>query len=163
MPKAKTVARKPAGKPAGKTTGKTKSTEKSKKKKDLGAKLSKAFRNFAPIKELMGSSLGREVLADVLIAAAGAAAAVLTKGKSGSAEAAKDKVHTAAGAVAGVVTDAARHFLPASLLGDEEQAAQSGRTKPVGVVTTVAPKKRKAPVRRELSTRAPAVVKASES
>jgi hypothetical protein len=147
VPKAKTNTKKTAGKP---------------KKKDAGAKLTKAFRNFGPIKELMNSNLGREVLADVLIAAAGAAAAALTKKRGAKADAAREAVHTAAGAVAGVVTDAARHFLPASLLAEDEPAPAL-RSKPAGsppvrkVKVTVAsakPKKRKASVRKSVAASA---------
>lgn len=111
---------------------------KSKGKKDASAKLSKALTKFSPLKDLMNSDLGRELLADALIAAAGAAAVALTKSRTvrnaGSATseastlaagAAKDAMQTAAGAVAGVVTEAARHFLPTSLTSglDEEEAA----------------------------------------
>ncbi len=140
MPKAKTNTKKAAGKP---------------KKKDSGAKLSKAFRNFGPIKELMNSNLGREVLADVLIAAAAAAAAALTKTRDANAvkaDAARDAVQTAAGAVAGVVTDAARHFLPASLLAEDAKApappAKPAARKPKAAGTSTAPKKRKASARK---------------
>jgi hypothetical protein len=141
VPKAKTNTKKAAGKP---------------KKKDSGAKLSKAFRNFGPIKELMNSNLGREVLADVLIAAAAAAAAALTKTRDANAvkaDAARDAVQTAAGAVAGVVTDAARHFLPASLLAEDVKAPARTRAKPAArkpkaAGTSAAPKKRKAAARK---------------
>jgi hypothetical protein len=155
VPKAKTNTKKAAGKP---------------KKKDAGAKLTKAFRNFAPIKELMNSNLGREVLADVLIAAAGAAAAALTKSRGPKADAGREAVQTAAGAVAGVVTDAARNFLPASLLAEDEQAPTS-RARPAGTApvrkvkaadASAKPKKRKASVRKSAS--APAVApKVAES
>jgi hypothetical protein len=95
-----------------------------------GLKLPKAIRKSAGT--LLNSGLGREILADALIAAAGAAAAALTRTRparnaghavaeagSETAAATSDAVQTAAGAVAGVLTEAARNFLPASLVGDE--------------------------------------------
>ena len=44
----------------------------------------------------------------------------------------REAVHTAAGAVAGVVTDAARHFLPAALLAEDEPAPAL-RSKPARI------------------------------
>ena len=114
-----------------------KSTTKSKKDsgKGAGSKLAKSAKK-SGLMDLVNSSLGREILADALIAAAGAAAAALTKTRAaknaGAAVAdagaqTADLTQTAAGAVAGVVTEAARHFLPPSLLGDEggEKSGQS--------------------------------------
>jgi hypothetical protein len=159
VPKAKTNTKKASGKP---------------KKKDSGAKLSKAFRNFGPVKELMDSNLGREVLADVLIAAAAAAAAALTKTRDANAvkvDAARDAVQTAAGAVAGVVTDAARHFLPASLLAEDSRASPA-RAKAAARTSTrkAKPEASGAPKKRKAASRKPASVpvtaaspKASES
>ncbi len=108
-----------------------------KSKKASGAKLPKAVRK-SGLMELVNSNLGREILADALIAAAGAAAAALTRTrtakKAGAAAAdagsqatdfTKDAMQTAAGAVAGVVTDAARQFLPASLLGETEDETET--------------------------------------
>jgi hypothetical protein len=111
-----------------------KSTAKSKKGsgKSSGTKLAKSAKK-SGLMDLINTDLGREILADALIAAAGAAAAALTKTrtakKAGSALAntgaqGADLTQTAAGAVAGVVTEAARHFLPPSLLGEGE--AESG-------------------------------------
>jgi hypothetical protein len=89
--------------------------------------------------DLINTDLGREILADALIAAAGAAAAALTKTrtakKAGAAVAntgaqGVDLTQTAAGAVAGVVTEAARHFLPASLVGEEEEADNGAKSEP---------------------------------
>jgi len=107
---------------------------KGKAKKDSGAKLSKALSKFAPLKDLMNSDLGRELLADALIAAAGAAAAALTRSRTAkkagaataeagslAADATRDAMQTAAGAVAGVVSETARQFLPATLLGEEDK------------------------------------------
>ncbi|HEX2555534.1 MAG TPA: hypothetical protein VHL98_17690 [Microvirga sp.] len=104
-----------------------------------GVKLPKAMRKSSVLGSLFTSELGREILADALLAAAGAAAAALTRTRparaagaaiadAGSDAAASagtaatatgDLVQTAAGAVAGVVTEAARTFLPPSLLGEE--------------------------------------------
>ena len=95
-------------------------------------------------------------MADVLIAAAGAAAAALTK-KRGASRCAARPVHTAAGAVAGVVTDAARHFLPAALLAEEPAPAraQNPQAPPVRkvkvTVASASPKKRKASVRKSVT------------
>ncbi len=95
--------------------------------KSTGTKLAKSAKK-SGLMDLINSSLGREILADALIAAAGAAAAALTKTrtakKAGAAVAdagseAADLTQTAAGAVAGVMTEAARHFLPPSLIGEE--------------------------------------------
>ncbi|HEY8383138.1 MAG TPA: hypothetical protein VIL09_13400 [Microvirga sp.] len=116
----------------------TKAKAKSKKdtglpKKVAGVKVPKAVRESKSLGTMLSSGLGREILADALIAAAGAAAAALTKTRAaqntgravadmGSAgtSLASDVVQTAAGAVASVVTDAARNFLPPALVGGEE-------------------------------------------
>lgn len=101
--------------------------KKSSNKKGTGTKLAKSAKK-SGLMDLINTDLGREILADALIAAAGAAAAALTKTrtakKAGAAAAdagsqGVDLTQTAAGAVAGVVTEAARHFLPASLTGAE--------------------------------------------
>jgi hypothetical protein len=99
-----------------------------------GMKVPKAMRKSNPLTALFNSGLGREILADALIAAAGAAAAALTRNRqvqsagraavetgSNAAAATGDAVQTAAGAVANVVTEAARSFLPASLVGEGEE------------------------------------------
>ncbi|KFG67213.1 hypothetical protein [Microvirga sp. BSC39] len=117
-----------------------KSTTKSKKGsgKSTGTKLAKSAKK-SGLMDLINSSLGREILADALIAAAGAAAAALTRTrtakKAGTAVAdagsdAVDLTQTAAGAVAGVVTEAARHFLPPTLLGDEGGSEKGGQSEP---------------------------------
>ncbi len=114
-----------------------KNTTKAKKGsgKSTGTKLAKSAKK-SGLMDLVNSSLGREILADALIAAAGAAAAALTKTrtakKAGTAVVdagsdAADLTQTAAGAVASVVTEAARHFLPASLVG-EEGGDESGKS-----------------------------------
>jgi hypothetical protein len=113
----------------------------SKSKKDSGksttTKLAKSAKK-SGLMDLINSDLGREILADALIAAAGAAATVLTRTraakKAGAAVAdagsqTADLTQTAAGAVAGVVTEAARHFLPPSLMG-EEDGSDKGKAEP---------------------------------
>ena len=107
-----------------------------------GFKIPKALRKLGPIRDMLTSDLGREILADALVAAAGAAALALTKTRGSSdvktvAKAAAQGVMTsAAGTVAGVVSEAARHFLPPGLLheGDaptsEGPAAAKGRPAP---------------------------------
>jgi hypothetical protein len=116
-----------------------KAKEKAKKsdgkgKKGSAAKLPKVVRK-SGFMDLINSDLGREILADAITAAAGAAVAALSKKrtdkKAGTAAADTGLVtealsHTAAGAVAGVVTEAARQFLPASLVGDQNEAAGNG-------------------------------------
>jgi hypothetical protein len=117
-----------------------KSTAKSKKGsgKGSGTKLAKSAKK-SGLLDLINTDLGREILADALIAAAGAAAAALTKTrtakKAGSALAntgaqGADLTQTAAGAVAGVVTEAARHFLPPSLLGEDAGAGSGAKSEP---------------------------------
>ncbi|MBQ0820004.1 hypothetical protein KBI52_07215 [Microvirga sp. HBU67558] len=116
-----------------------KNTAKAKKGSDksAGAKLAKTAKK-SGLMDLINTNLGREILADALIAAAGAAAAALTKTrtakKAGAAVAdagsqGVDLTQTAAGAVAGVVTEAARHFLPASLVGDEGDKQEPKKVK----------------------------------
>ena len=108
-------------------------------KKVAGVKVPKALR-----KGLVGSLLdnprSREILADVLLAAAGAAAAALVKHRptgrqvadageaamdagAGAVTATRDAVQGAAGAVGDVVAEAARHILPGSLTGDDKGGA----------------------------------------
>ena len=113
----------------------------SKSKKNTGAKLAKTAKK-SGLMDLINSNLGREILADALIAAAGAAAAALTKTRtaqkagaatleagSKAADATTDAMQTASGAVATVVTEAARQFLPSSLLGDEDENKSRGSLK----------------------------------
>lgn len=98
-----------------------------------GVKVPKAARSsLGSLTTLFNSELGREILADALIAAAGAAAAALTRTRTAkaagqavanagadAASASGDALQTAAGAVATVVTEAARTFLPPSLVGED--------------------------------------------
>jgi hypothetical protein len=106
--------------------------------KSTGTKLAKSAKK-AGLMDLINSDLGREILADALIAAAGAAAAALSKtrtAKNAGAAVADagsqtvDLTQTAAGAVAGVVTEAARHFLPPGLLGEESGSDKGGKAEP---------------------------------
>lgn len=130
---AKAKAAKPKTSP-GKTAKPAKAPEKAKK-------LPKGLRKFAPLKTLMSSELGREILAEALLAAAAAAAAVLAKKRSGTkiastisetapkvVEATKQTVQTAAGAVAGVVTEAAHAYLPAALMGEHPEGQKPTKT-----------------------------------
>ncbi|WP_445501449.1 hypothetical protein [Microvirga sp. G4-2] len=112
---------------------KAKSKDKKGNKKGTGTKLAKSAKK-SGLMDLINTDLGREILADALIAAAGAAAAALTRTRSakqaGSAVAdagsqAADMTQTAAGAVANVVTEAARHLLPASLTGEGEETGKA--------------------------------------
>jgi hypothetical protein len=117
---------------------KTPSKSKKDSGKGTGAKLAKSAKK-SGLMDLFNSDLGREILADALIAAAGAAATVLTRTraakKAGAAVAdagsqTADLTQTAAGAVAGVVTEAARHFLPPSLMGDEGGSEKGAKAEP---------------------------------
>ena len=110
--------------------------------KSTGTKLAKTAKK-SGLMDLINSDLGREILADALIAAAGAAATVLTRTrtakKAGAAAAnagsqTADLTQTAAGAVAGVMTEAARHFLPPSLMGEEGGAEKKAEPKKVKYV-----------------------------
>jgi hypothetical protein len=109
-------------------------------KKLGGVKVPKAVRQSTSLSTLFGSGLGREILADALIAAAGAAAAALTRTRPAkeaghavaetgahAAAATGDAVQTAAGTVAHVVTEAARNFLPASLVSEDRPGEEPSR------------------------------------
>jgi hypothetical protein len=126
----------------GKAKAKAKKDDKGIPKKVAGVKVPKAVRESSSLSTLFNSALGREIIADALIAAAGAAAAALTRTraakKAGNAvadtgaeavSASAELMNTAAGAVAGVVTEAAKSFLPASLVGDDQgkDAGQDGK------------------------------------
>lgn len=115
---------------------KTKDKKSGVPKKVAGVKVPKSVRQSKSLSTLLTSNLGREILADALIAAAGAAAAALTRTRTarnaGHAVAdagagASDAVQTAAGAVASVVSEAAKSFLPPSLLGDNDSPAARPR------------------------------------
>ena len=106
-------------------------------KKIAGVKIPKALRK-GVVGSLFDNPRTREILADVLIAAAGAAAAALVKhrptgeqvmdageavmdGAAGAGAAARDAVQSAAGAVTEAVADTARQILPASLTATEDE------------------------------------------
>jgi|SRR4051794_18171352 hypothetical protein len=132
----------PVSKTKSQSKAKSKSNSKSDSKKSesgipkkvAGVKIPKAVREPGTLSNLFNSALGREIIADALIAAAGAAAAALTRSRTvkdagkavadagaSAASAGADLTHTAAGAVATVVSEAAKNFLPASAVGGEEQ------------------------------------------
>src|SRR3954447_12200800 len=132
----------PVSKTKSQSKAKSKSNSKSDSKKSesgipkkvAGVKIPKAVREPGTLSNLFNSALGREIIADALIAAAGAAAAALTRSRTvkdagkaaadagaSAASAGSDLTHTAAGAVATVVTEAAKTLLPASMVGGEEQ------------------------------------------
>jgi hypothetical protein len=112
----------------------TKSKKSGVPKKVAGVKVPKSVRQSKSIGTLLTSDLGREILADALIAAAGAAAAALTRTRAARtagnavAEAGAgtgDLVQTAAGAVATVVTEAAKNILPAALVGGGQSEGEA--------------------------------------
>lgn len=77
---------------------------------------------------LVNSARGREILASALVAAASAAAAALVRNPDSPqpdqvAEATKDLSEVAAGALAEIVTGAARSFLPKSMTGTAKRKA----------------------------------------
>ena len=107
-----------------------------------GVKVPKILRQSGSIDALLNSEIGRKVLADAIMAAATAAAAALVQNRPSGAqvvrageavvdagtEAAsttKDLVQGAVGVVAGAVTEAAQHVLPASLTGAERSEDKS--------------------------------------
>jgi hypothetical protein len=107
-----------------------------------GMKIPKSVRKMPALGTLLNSTLGREILADALIAAAGAAAAALTRTRpvkevgaavadagSEAATATRESVQTAAGAVAEVVTEAARNILPASVFGTDDHRTERKRVR----------------------------------
>jgi hypothetical protein len=105
-----------------------------KSKKSTGSKLVKTAKK-SGLMDLINTDLGREILADALIAAAAALTKTRAAKKAGAAAAnagaqGADLTQTAAGAVAGVVTEAARHFLPAGLIGEGEEGKAGSKTEP---------------------------------
>ncbi len=112
-----------------------------------GFKIPKSLRKIGPLRDVLTSDLGREILADVLVAAAGAAAMALTKTRGSSdvktvAKAAAQGVMTsAAGTVAGVVSEAARHFLPPGLLNEgDAPTSERAAAKPAPRVDPARPR-----------------------
>ena len=104
-------------------------------KKVAGFKVPRAIRKSKPLKVLLGSKTGRDILGKALMAGAAAAAAVLaeereevaTAGKKGVRKGARavgiagDAVQSAAHAAMAVVTDSARSFMPESKSQHEEE------------------------------------------
>src|SRR5688572_2656482 len=91
-----------------------------------GVKVPKSLRQGSALAGLLDSPLTRKILADALLAAAGAAAAALVQ-KRPSPEDVKDVAQAAVGAVGGVVAEAARQVLPASLTGEDRDRDQDRR------------------------------------
>lgn len=95
-------------------------------KKVAGYKVPKAIRKSKPLRALLGSKSGRDILGKALVAGAAAAAAVLAEERHDVAEAgmkgarkgargvgiAGEAIQSAAYAAMGVVTDSARSLLP---------------------------------------------------
>jgi hypothetical protein len=118
--------------------------KKSKRSKSAaGVKVPKALRKSGVLAALIDSPLGRQILADVLVASAGAAAAALTRhrpsmqqvGHAGEAVAdagvqaasgTKDLAQVAAGALAELMMEAARNILPTSLTGATQDDSDRG-------------------------------------
>jgi hypothetical protein len=112
-------------------------TKKKVPKRVAGVKVPKFLRKSAILQTLLASPLGRDILANALIAGAGAAAAIIVEEREQIADAAKDGVRkggqvagrigdamkSAASAAIGSVADAARAVLP---------EAEPVKTKPQG-------------------------------
>ena len=117
-----------------------------------GMKVPKALRKSGWLAPLLADPQTREILADVLIAAAGAAAAALVKERpslqqvadTGAAVAetgvnvgiaARDLVQDAAHAAADVISGAAKTILPSSLTGSDDASVASqapdAKTRPI--------------------------------
>ena len=122
-----------------KAKGKSQKAESGIPKKVAGVKMPKAVRESSSLATLFNSALSREIIADALIAAAGAAAAALTRSRAAknagnaaldagadAASVGAEFANTAAGAVANVVAEAAKTVLPASLVGGEEPGTNAG-------------------------------------
>ena len=107
-------------------------------KKIAGVTVPKALRRSSMLRTLLGTKMGREIAAQALIAAAGAAAAVLIREREEVVEAADtgvrkgakaaglaaEAVESAANAALGVVTDAAKSILPED--SDKQKKPQPG-------------------------------------
>jgi hypothetical protein len=107
-----------------------------------GVKVPKAVRKAGWLDPVLADPRAREILADVLIAAAGAAAAALVKERPSmrqiadtsaatvgagveAGSAARDLVQEEASAAAGVITDTAKAILPSSLTSSGDMPAGS--------------------------------------
>jgi hypothetical protein len=112
-------------------------------KSAAGGKVPKALRKSGVVTAFIGSPLGREILAEALVAAAGAAAAALTRHRPRMQQVAhagetvadvgvqaasetKDLAQVVAGALAEVVMEAARNILPTSLTGATQDDGGQG-------------------------------------
>lgn len=105
-------------------------------KKVAGFKVPKGLRKSGMLDTLVGSQTGRQLLADALIAAASAAAAVLVKGRGdaaggngktgGGRSLMSDATHAATGALATFVTEAA-HGLISGGAGRSDDAQVKGQ------------------------------------
>ena len=125
-------------------------------KKVAGFKVPKALRKSGMLDTLVGTQTGRQLLADALIAAASAAAAVLVKrgadaaapnGKNAGRSLMSDATHAATGALATFVTDAAHGLI-------------SGRTNASdGTGPKAAPRRRPATARGSAEQKAPSAEK----
>ena len=108
-----------------------------------GVKVPKALRT-GLAGSLLDNPRTRQILADVLMAAAGAAAAALVQNRpsgrqiadageavmdagAGAATATRDVAQSAAGLVTDVVSEAARHILPSSLSGASDDNKGEGK------------------------------------
>jgi hypothetical protein len=115
-------------------------------RKVAGVKVPKAVRKSRLLDELLTSELGREILAEALVAAAGAVASTLIKKRPSAAQiaqaghvvtdrgveaasATKDLAQSAVGAVTEVVADAARHILPSTLTDTADDKARTPASK----------------------------------
>ncbi|MCJ8520386.1 hypothetical protein ABID21_003411 [Pseudorhizobium tarimense] len=108
-------------------------------KKVAGFKVPKSIRKSKPLKAMLASKTGRDILGKVLMAGAAAAAAVLAEerdevahaGKKGAGKGARaigiagDAMQSAAHAAMGVVTDLARSYLPQTK--DEKRSTRQPR------------------------------------
>ncbi|MBB6179655.1 hypothetical protein [Pseudorhizobium flavum] len=110
-------------------------------KKVAGFKVPKTIRKSKPLKALLASKTGRDILGKALVAGAAAAAAVLaeereevaTAGKKGMRKGARtigiagDALQSAAHAAMGVVTESAREHLP-----DRKEGSSGRDERPFG-------------------------------
>ena len=137
-----------------------KKTDKNKVPKTIaGVKVPKTLRT-GLAGSLLENPRTREILADVLMAAAGAAAAALVQNRptgrqfadaggavkdagAGAATATRDAVQGAAGVVTEAVAEAARHVLPASLTGAGDDTRGGGKKESFGHLADQEPKGKK--------------------
>ena len=100
-------------------------------KKVAGLKVPKAIRKSGALETLVGSQMGRQILADALVAAAAAAAAALVQARSqaspngrkgGTRSVLSAATTAAAGALGEIITDAAQNFIGG---GNSSTAAKS--------------------------------------